>query len=158
MRRPPHAVPCPKLNSTLPVPATCLPRQPASTQTPWKLVNQKLTGDLPASFRRFGEFLKSPGADTGNCPVDRPSIPRSGTHNQPGTDYDRLACFPLLRWTSDPPLRGLGISRSAATQTLQIWWRWKDSNLRPRGYEPPALPLRYTASKSIQHNFWSEGQ
>ena len=29
------------------------------------------------------------------------------------------------------------------------WWRWEDLNLRQRAYETPALPLSYTAFKTV---------
>jgi hypothetical protein len=37
--------------------------------------------------------------------------------------------------------------------TSQIWWRRRDSNLRPRAYESPALPLSYAAMLALPH--WS---
>src|SRR5579884_3086152 len=36
-------------------------------------------------------------------------------------------------------------------RTSQIfWWRRRDSNLRPRAYESPALPLSYAASRAFE--------
>src|SRR5579875_2875029 len=43
-------------------------------------------------------------------------------------------------------------------RTSQIfWWRRRDSNLRPRAYESPALPLSYAAlhpSKGLDSGGW----
>ena len=38
---------------------------------------------------------------------------------------------------------------SEASGRAVIWLRWPDSNRRPRGYEPPALPLRHTAFEFV---------
>ncbi len=38
------------------------------------------------------------------------------------------------------------------TQGEDVWWRRRDSNLRPRAYESPALPLSYAAENVLTAN------
>jgi hypothetical protein len=59
--------------------------------------------------------------------------------------------YPFRHDLTEYTTANMSHKRSASLRALEspLWWARQDSNLRPTGYEPAALPLSYEPMKLI---------